>query len=191
MNTDFKSKKEARAYFSAIRASINDVERKKKSLAICQKISALPEFLTCDTLFIYAPIKTEADPLLLFEEADKLGIRIAFPISLTDTSTLDFRLVRSLDELNVGAYGIREPNFNAQKAIFTQKSICIVPALAFDTQGNRLGYGKGYYDRFLNNFCGLSIGITFDELKCKALPIEPTDISVDIIITDKESVKIK
>lgn len=191
MNRDFKSKKEARTYFSALRSSISDTERKKKSIEICQKISELPQFLTCDTLFIYAPIKTEADPLPLFEAADKLGIRIAFPISLTDTSTLDFRLVRSLDELNVGAYGIREPGSNFPKAFYTQKSICIVPALAFDAQGNRLGYGKGYYDRFLSDFCGLSIGITFDELKCPALPIESTDISVDIIITDKESVKIK
>ena len=191
MATDFKTKKDARAHFSAIRASISDTSRKEKSLAICQKISALPEFSECDTLFIYAPIKTEADPLPLFDEANKLGIRVAFPISLTDTSTLDFRVVESLDELTVGAYGIREPKQTAKKAIFTQRSICVVPALAFDAQGNRLGYGKGYYDRFLSNFCGLSIGITFDELKCAALPIESTDISVDIIITDKESVKIK
>ena len=191
MDTPFKSKAEARKHFFALRSSIEESVRKEKSLAICQKISDLPIFLECDALFIYAPIKSEADPLPLFEVASRLGIRIAFPISIIDTSTLDFRFVDSLNDLNVGAYGIREPNQSAPKATFTQKSICIVPALAFDSTGNRLGYGKGYYDRFLSSFTGLSIGITFDELKCPALPIECTDISVDLIITDKESVKIK
>ena len=66
------------------------------------------------------------------------------------------------------------------------QALCVVPALAFDSTGNRLGYGKGFYDRFLINFIGLSVGITFDELKCNSLPHENTDISVDIIITDKE-----
>jgi 5-formyltetrahydrofolate cyclo-ligase len=54
-----------------------------------------------------------------------------------------------------------------------------------------LGYGKGFYDRFLNKFNGLSVGITYAELKCSNLPHESTDIPVDIIITDKESVRIK
>ena len=191
MNNDFSSKTEARAYFSALRSSIAEDLRKSKSLTICKKIADLPEFSTCDTLFIYFPIKSEADTLYLFEIAKERGIKIAFPISIKESFELDFRIVNSLDELSVGAYGIREPQQNAQKALITENSICIVPALAFDSSGNRLGYGKGFYDRFLKKFIGLSIGITFDELKCSALPCELTDIPVDIIITDKESVKIK
>ena len=191
MNTEFHSKSEARAYFSALRSSIAEDLRKSKSLTICKKIADLPEFSTCDTLFIYFPIKSEADTLYLFEIAKERGIKIAFPISIKESFELDFRIVNSLDELSIGAYGIREPQQNAQKALITENSICIVPALAFDSSGNRLGYGKGFYDRFLKKFIGLSIGITFDELKCSALPCELTDIPVDIIITDKESVKIK
>ena len=191
MNTQFSSKAEARAYFSALRASIDENVRNEKSKAICQKIAAMPEFSSCDTLFIYSPIKSEADPTFLFEIAKERNISVAFPISVTSSFELDFRIVNSLDELNVGAYKIREPQQNAKKALFTEKSICIVPALAFDSFGNRLGYGKGFYDRFLKKFNGLSVGITFDELKCVSLPCENTDIPVNIIITDKESVKIK
>ena len=191
MSFEFSSKAEARKHFFALRASIDENERKQKSIDICNKIIALPEFSSCDALFIYAPIKSEADPTYLFDKAKKLGINVAFPISVTSTFTLDFRFVNSIDELNVGAYGIREPSADAQKAFFTKSSICIVPALAFDTSGSRLGYGKGFYDRFLNNFSGLSIGITYSELKCNKLPTESTDVPVDIIITDKESVKTK
>ena len=67
MDTPFKSKAEARKHFFALRSSIKESVRKEKSLSICQKISDLPNFLECDALFIYAPIKFEADPLPLFE----------------------------------------------------------------------------------------------------------------------------
>ena len=191
MDTTFLSKSEARAYFSAMRTSLDDNARKSKSLAICKKISELPFFSECDALFLYSPIKSEANPMPLFELAQKHNIRVAFPISIKDSCTLDFRFVDSLDELCLGAYNIQEPSNDCQTAIYTERSICIVPALAFDKSGNRLGYGKGFYDRFLKDFTGTSIGITFSELKCDTLPAEITDIPVDIIITDKESVKIK
>ena len=191
MDTSFNSKAEARKYFLALRSSIDSNIRRQKSLDICKSITLLPEFSECDALFIYAPIKSEADPTHLLRIAKERGIRVAFPISVTSTFELDFRFVDSLDDLQIGAYSILEPKSDAPKAVFTQKSICIVPALAFDLNGNRLGYGKGFYDRFLNSFTGLSVGITYTELKCQSLPHEYTDIPVDIIITDKESVRTK
>jgi 5-formyltetrahydrofolate cyclo-ligase len=191
MKNSFNSKAEARAHFSALRSSIDVNIRKEKSLNICRKILSLPEIEECDVLFLYAPIKSEPDPSSLLEIANNKGIKVSFPISIKDNNTLDFRIINTLCDLEIGSYGIREPKSNSKKAIFTQKSICIVPALAFDSNGNRLGYGKGFYDRFLNEFTGISIGITFSELKCDLLPTENTDIPVDIIITDKESVRIK
>ena len=161
MGMKFNSKAEARAHFSALRASIDENTRKEKSLAICEKITNLPEFTECDALFLYAPIKNEADPTYLFEIAKNRNIRLALPISIKNNFKLDFRFINSLDELCSGAYGIREPQSDAPRATFTKKSICIVPALAFDSSGNRLGYGKGFYDRFLKDFNGLSIGITY------------------------------
>ena len=126
----------------------------------------------------------------LFNIAKDREIKVAFPISIKDLSVLDFRVVSSFDELSIGAYNICEPSENSEKAIFSDRSICIVPALAFDRSGNRLGYGKGFYDRFLNSFTGLSVGVTFDELLCDTLPTDAYDVPVNIIITDKESVRI-
>ena len=191
MNDKFNSKAEARAYFSKLRSSIRDDVRKEKSVAVRSSVLSLPEFSECDSLFLYAPIKSEADVFPLFHEAVKRGVRVAFPISIKESFTLDFRFVGSPDDLIRGAYGIREPRPELPKATFTERSICVVPALAFDESGNRLGYGKGFYDRFLKSFDGLKIGVTFSELKCRRLPIDVSDVPVDIIITDKESVKTK
>lgn len=189
--TLFSSKTEARAYFSALRNSISVGERKAKSEAVTATITAMPEFKNCDAIFLYSPIKSEVDVLSLFDIAISCGKRVAFPISIKESSTLDFRFVQSYDELLLGAYNIYEPTANAEKAEFTKNSICIVPALAFDKNGNRLGYGKGFYDRFLNNFSGLSIGVTFSELLSDNLPADIHDVPVNTITTDKESVRIK
>lgn len=189
--SNFISKKDARAHFSLIRSSISLEERQRKSEAVIRSVSALSEFDYCDTLFLYSPIKSELNVLPLFDLAKQRGIRVAFPISIKESSTLDFRYVSSFDELSLGAYNILEPEAKAKKAIFSKHSICIVPALAFDKSGNRLGYGKGFYDRFLKQFTGLSVGVTFSELLCDALPADGYDIPVNVIITDKESVKFK
>jgi 5-formyltetrahydrofolate cyclo-ligase len=169
-------------------------EHKSFDEKIIQTATSLVSFRHADIILLYAPIKSEIDVMPIFELAKEKGKKVAFPKCNTEERTMKFHFVDSLEELSPCAYGIREPSEDAPvyDPETTQGSaLCFVPGLAFDVYGYRLGYGKGYYDRFLNNFCGLSIGITFDELKCKALPIEPTDISVDIIITDKESVKIK
>lgn len=191
MELSFNSKADARKHFGALRSSIDEGLRKEKSIEICKRISSLTEFAECDTLLLYAPIKSEADATYLFDMVRERKIQIAFPISNVSTLELDFRFVESLDELRLGAYSIREPKSDAEVATLTNKSICIVPALAFDKNGNRLGYGKGFYDRFLNSFTGISVGITYHELLCSALPTDKNDIPVDIIITDKEGVRIK
>ena len=181
---NFLDKTSARAYFSSLRSSIPEEKRLAKSAEICQKILTTEEFLNCDTLLLYYPIKSEPSALYLIEEALSRGISLGFPISIKETYTLDFKVIKSLDDLAVGAYGIREPKANLPSAPITDKTLCIVPALSFDEKGMRLGYGKGFYDRFLKDFKGYSIGITYSELFCKDLPFDKNDIPVKRVITD-------
>ena len=143
------------------------------------------EFLNCDLLLAYYPIKSEASVLPLVKLALELGKPVAMPISIKESYSLDFRIIGSLDEMKIGAYAIPEPDACAPRAAPTEKSLCIVPALAFDIKGNRLGYGKGFYDRFLSEFKGCSIGITFSELLSDSLPIDQNDIAIDTVVTDK------
>ena len=87
-------------------------------------------------------------------------------------------------------FGLFEPNNTCPILIPDEKTLCIVPAIAFDENGNRLGYGKGFYDRFLSNFNGASIGLTCSDLLVKQLPTDPHDTPVKIVITESEIIKI-
>lgn len=194
MQQKFFDKKEARKYLSELRNSLTESQRKEKSEKICDRIIASDEFSRCKLLLVYYPIKSEVNILPLIQKAFELGKEIAFPISKKSSYQLDFRKVNSLQELSVGAYGICEPYESAPLPalpIKKEEALCIVPALALDKNGGRLGYGKGFYDRFLKNFNGISLGVVFNELLCDYLPTEPTDIPLDIIITDTGSVTIK
>ncbi len=82
-------------------------------------------------------------------------------------------------------YGISEPHEYACEYENSSDTLCIVPAICFDKRGFRLGYGKGYYDRFLSTFEGLAIGVVMDEFMVEYLPTLPTDIRVKKIISDK------
>ena len=170
----------------ALRKNINEAEREKKDEILFNKVTALEAYKHSDILLTYYPVKGEVNILPIVFDALKKGKRVAFPISNTDKCTLSFRYVNSLDELVIGAYSIPEPAMNALPFENKENTLCIVPALAFDSTGARIGYGKGYYDRFLSSFEGICLGVCYSEFLLDNIPIELTDRLVDIVITDKE-----
>lgn len=133
---------------------------------------------------MFSPIGKEPDIAPLARELTARGITVAFPVSYTDNVHLEFFTVSDLSQLCDGAYGIKEPPQNAPRAVCTEHTVCIVPALSFDRRGMRIGYGKGYYDRFLADFEGLSVGVVFSELLSDSVPCDGYDIPVDMIITE-------
>ncbi len=179
----FSDKSCARKFFLAQRKSLTREEIELFSARLSKSLCSLNEFKDADTLLFYYPTQNEPELFLAMETGIKMGKSIAFPISMPDTLTLDFRCVNSLSELKPGTYKIMEPSEDAPIAVFTQRSLCVVPALAFDERGFRLGYGKGYYDRFLPSFPGKSVGLFFDGFLCKDLPTDTTDIAVDLLIS--------
>lgn len=181
MNT-FVDKKEARKFFLEKRKSISADEMKQRSAALCEHICSLNEFKNADTVLLFAPTRNEPDLLGVAFAAWADGKEVAFPISRTADCTLDFRKVSSIDALELGAYGILEPSESAPSATVTERTLCIVPALAVDGDGFRLGYGKGYYDRFLKNFKGTSVCALPNGFSHKSLPHDENDIPVDITI---------
>ena len=94
------------------------------------------------------------------------------------------------EHLSPAKFGLLEPNNTCPILIPDEKTLCIVPAIAFDENGDRLGYGKGFYDRFLKDFKGASVGIVHSELLVKQLPTDPHDTPVKIVITESEIIKI-
>ena len=156
-----EAKKELRRALRAKRRSIDPQRKAEMDQALVAHTLTTKEFQRARVIFLYAPLSDEPDLLPLAEEAWRLGKQVAFPISHTDTHTLSFHTVNALTELCEGAYGISEPPQTAQAVTATEDTLCIVPALAFDRHGFRLGYGGGYYDRLLADFQGTAIGLFY------------------------------
>lgn len=173
-----------RRYFREIRAGIPPALRQEKSLAILRALTDLSLYRDCETVLLYAPIGSEVDLLALGERALADGKAVAFPRSHTEDCTMTFHAVTDLAQLSAGAYGIREPDEALPILHDYSEALCLIPALALDTRGFRLGYGKGYYDRFLSTFSGRSAGVCFGDCLCDRLPNHPHDRRVDLILTE-------
>lgn len=184
-----KDKRKARLELSKIRADIYD--KKAYSDMLCKNVAMLEDYKSADTVLLYFPTRSEPDLTPLADIAWRDGKQVAFPISRTDTLTLDFRTARTLSELCTGAYGIFEPQDNAPRAEITERTLCLVPALAIDRDGYRLGYGKGYYDRFLADFCGRAVSALHSSLVCERLPRNNTDIPIYTIITETGAIRLR
>ena len=164
------------------RKGISAEDKARLDSALCDSLKSIAD--KADMWLLFYPIKNEPDLLPFAKYLLALGKKVAFPISITDTYDLDFRLITDLSQMKAGAYGIPEPSDNLPIINDFGKAICLVPALAFDRRGFRIGYGKGYYDRFLSKHRTCTVGMTYDCLVTDILPTDKNDIPVDMIITE-------
>ncbi len=180
------NKQELRQKCLAKRFGFGEAFIREKSVEICRLLSGTEEIRRARTVLLYYPIKNELSVLHLVDTLRAEGKRIGFPVCLKAQRRLIFREISSLEALKVGSYGIPEPNESYKELIPDESTLCIVPGAAFSRGGSRLGYGAGYYDRFLSDFEGISVGITCSELLFDSLPSEPHDALLDMIITEGE-----
>ena len=185
-----KAKKETRALFRKMRKEISEDQRQVLDKILLDKISSKDEFIKASVVLAYYPVNDEINTLPIIEYALKEGKRVALPISNTEDHTLTFRFISSLDELVAGAYSIPEPPSNARPFVNEINSLCIVPGLCFDREGNRIGYGKGFYDRFLADFDGVTLGLCYSEFLLEEIPTDENDRKVNIVVSDTEEVYI-
>ncbi|MBQ4065013.1 MAG: 5-formyltetrahydrofolate cyclo-ligase [Clostridia bacterium] len=169
------------------RLAVPEALRAEADAAMIRRFLSLATFRFAEVLLLYAPIKAEPNVLLLCEEALKAKKKIAFPRCRPETSTMTFHIVSSPEELTKGTYGILEPEESAEMYIPSpdKHDICLVPAVCFDRAGYRIGYGKGYYDRYLSDFGGTTVGFILQRFLCDSLPRGRYDKAVDLIITEK------
>ena len=179
-----EKKKELRRHYSSRRNALDVTKLRSASHKICDQLLRLIRDMHADTVLLFYPVKNEPDLRELVSILNRDGICTAFPISVTDPVSLDFRLVTDVDDMESGTYGIREPSRCASVPKISSSTVCVVPALAFDRHGFRLGYGKGFYDRFLADFDGVSVGVTYDGFIADELPCDGYDLCVDMIITE-------
>lgn len=141
----------------------------------------LPLLESCSSVFTYVSTEIEVDTRRLMKWCFQHGKVVAVPVS--GDCELTFYPVRSFDELSSGRFNILEPVDRSAPAVPDENSLCIVPALCCDRSGLRLGYGRGYYDRFLSGFPGKSVIVCYSDFVMN-VPAEPHDRRADETITD-------
>ena len=176
-------KKRLRAQYLARRAAISADRKLQLDAALCQRIATHKAFLHADMLLCFSPVRDEPDLTALFRLARERGVKTAFP-RCTGTQ-MTFHTVQGEHELETGRFGIPTPPKSAPLATYSKRTLCLVPALAAAKNGMRLGYGGGFYDRFLSQFPGISLLAISGDFICDSLPVEPTDRAVDHILTEK------
>lgn len=183
-----EEKNAVRKKYRAIRSAMDPECKTEFDREICRRFMALATYRYAETVLFYAPLVPEIDIMPCAELALSHGKKIAFPRCNTENNTMTYHYVTDLSELSVDSFGIREPSPHAP--IFDPHKnkngcICIVPALVYDKQGYRLGYGRGFYDRFLSDFTGTKIGPIYSSFIIDRVPRGRFDANVDVLITEK------
>jgi 5-formyltetrahydrofolate cyclo-ligase len=133
----------------------------------------------------------EVDTLQIIRKAWEQGKRVVVPKCEPKTRTLDFRELTRFSQLESVYFGLFEPIVSeTEKVSPAEIDLVVVPGLAFSKDGYRLGFGGGYYDRFLENYQGYTLSLTFKDQLLSDLPVESHDIPVGKIITDHEVLKV-
>ncbi|GAA6529173.1 MAG: 5-formyltetrahydrofolate cyclo-ligase [Prevotella sp.] len=157
-------------------------QRKVQSEAIAKMILHHPKIKAASTLLLYAALPDEVETQEILDSLVKGGKMILLP-AVINQEELELRRYENVQNLQKGAYQIQEP-VGMPFDHLEQVDVAVIPGMAFDCSGNRLGRGKGYYDRLLRKMphC-YKIGICFDFQKFRHIPSDPYDIKMDEIIT--------
>ena len=186
---NMETKKLIRKKARSLRSSFAEEKVSSVSQQICIKLLEQKWYNLCDTILVYASIGQEISLSSFIERAWKDGKRIAFPRVSGDA--MDFYYVYDVSFLEKGCFGIPEPKETCAKAFPHGGMVMLIPGLTFSAEGQRIGYGKGYYDRYLKCHNGIyKIGICYDELLTQAWPEDEYDVSMDYVITEKKGIEI-
>ena len=158
--------------------------REELDRAIAERVAALPCFRDATAVLLYVPVATEIDVSPLMREAWRRGIPVGLPVCDPATKTMTFRRAEPNVPLTEGAFGIPTPPKDAERIKPNEKTVCVLPALAYDRNRVRLGYGGGYYDRFLDAFAGISVGVAYEKTVLDSVCAEVHDRPADVLVTE-------
>ena len=165
-------------------ASISPTRRAVESAQLCARIRTTNHWLNARTILLFAPLPDEPDIWLLLTNALAEGKRTALPFFDGEQQRYSARLIQNTaTDTQIGRFGIREPKPDCPAVPLNQLDLVLVPGVAFDTGGRRLGRGRGFYDRLLALAGGVKCGVAFDEQLVDAIPAERHDICLDHILT--------
>ena len=189
-------KKELRKEAKLYRISVSEKDRLNKSTDIISNLKDLEAFMKAEVILMYASLPDEVETLSLMRELLEEGKKEIY-CPVTQGDEMGFYRIQSLDDLKEGNFHVLEPDVSEETLLKPLKGLnycMLMPGLMFDKKGNRLGYGKGYYDKYL---AGLdedvnmtTIALSYESMVKDEIPAEETDRPADYIVTDKGLYKI-
>lgn len=185
-------KKQLRKEIICLRDALSAAERNEKAEIIIKNLLKTELYQKANHIMLFAAFGSELNLLPLLETIIKEGKHAYLPVVDKKTNRILPIEVHTLEDLKPGCYGIPEPspdNYHETTPILLD--LIITPAVAFDTDKYRIGYGAGYYDRFFASLqkAIIKVGVGFDEQLIQEVPREPHDIQLDYVLTDKRFIK--
>ncbi len=178
-----------RSQMLARRKSLSALEAEAMSVVIQQTFMASREFCGAKIIALYAAVNNEVDTSDVLKQALAGGKLVLLPA--VKGNDLSFRQVTGLSSLKRGAFGIMEPDSNCIVWAPQEADVIVVPGVAFDLAGRRIGYGKGYYDRVLHALEGTGklVGFGYEMQLVADISAEPHDVRMDMIVTERRVVR--
>ncbi len=153
--------------------------------SISEKVKRLYQYRSAEVIMVYVSTAIEVDTFKIIENAFKDGKKVAVPRCIPMTRQMEFHFINSVEDLSPGSFGVLEPPEDFPKVTDFSAALMLVPGFMFDYFGYRLGYGKGYYDRYMSRFTGAAVGLCYsDELK-RHMNHGRYDRAVDIVVSEK------
>lgn len=182
------NKRQLRDEMKKKRNNMNRTEKERMDKCIEEKFFNSELFRDSNSIFIYASMSEEVNTWGILNRCLKDGKRVYVPKVHNETRTMKALRIKSTLELNEsGCFGILEPTFGGEELI-GDTDIILIPGLAFDIKGGRLGYGGGFYDKFLKEHkVGKRISLCYDFQIVEHIPMEEFDETVEYIITENKS----
>lgn len=187
-----ESKVQLRKRIRAERNALSEAERTSYSAQICNRLIEQSWYANANTILVYSAIQSEADLSLFCAQAGKDGKILYFPKVFGDK--MEFYHVDDAVQLQKGAFSVMEPNID-EFALSSYRSDIgapvLVPGVAFSKRGERIGYGKGYYDRYISVHPELfPVGICFSCQLLDEIPAESQDIAMRQVVTEMQTYSI-
>ena len=179
-----EEKQQLRKLIRAMERELPQSYKDQASAAICAHLIAMPEYQAADTVFAFVGTSKEIDTTAFLEDVLRRGKRLCVPLC-TGAGIMEARQITSPEQLVPGAYGILEPPADAPVIPPDQIDFTVVPCVACDHAGRRLGQGGGYYDRFLAGYRSAAVLVCRERLIREELPVEPHDRPIPWVVTER------
>ncbi len=176
-----QNKKELRQWIRTQKDLVSLEERLRQSATIVEEILRHPRIVSAQAVMAYCSLPDEVNTIHLLDQLLSKGKRVLLPKVINDYE-MQLCEIHSMNDLTEGAFHIMEPTGSVVND-YELIDVAIIPGMAFDQEGHRLGRGRGYYDRFLAKVPYIyKIGVSFSFQKVSSVPVEANDIIMDEII---------